>query len=154
MTSERISGLAHCCHHDKHWEYCYNYSDRVAYIKERKSTSEQELRLKLFKIVPDERLPGRDSPEFAAYKEAGEVYDREWTAYNKAWITYRKRAQAAYNQAAAAWEKVWAVYDGAQAAYNQALTAYIARYQDEFDELHKELFPSCTWNGSSILPEK
>ena len=151
--SERISGLSHCCHHDRHWEYCYSYSERVAYIKDYKAISEQELRLKLFKIIPDKRLPGRGSPEFVAYKKAGEVYDKAWTAYNRAWITFNKRAQAAYNKAAAAWEKAWTVYDRAQEAYNKALAVYMARYQDEFDELHKKLFPSCTWNGKSILSE-
>ncbi len=31
------SGLAHCVHHDIHWEYCYNYQKRVEFIEAVKS---------------------------------------------------------------------------------------------------------------------
>ncbi len=120
---ERIAGLAHCCHHDKHWEYCYNYEERVSYIKNNKPQSEQELRLKLFFIVPDDKVPGHDSPEREAYDKAREAYSEAWEAYRKAWEAYRKAGEA----------------------YDKAWEAYSAKYKEELDALCKELCPDCTW---------
>ena len=82
---ERISGVAHCAHHDQHWEYCYNYAEQVAYIKGTKPANEQALRLKLFQIVPDDKLPGRHSREWAACDEARKAYDEAWEANDEAW---------------------------------------------------------------------
>ena len=67
---EVISGLAHCQHHDKHWEYCYDLNERIKYIKEKKPKEEQALRLKLFQIVPLDKVPGKDSLEWQAYEQA------------------------------------------------------------------------------------
>ena len=82
------SGLAHCCHHDKHYEYCYDYDKRVRFIKKYKPLDEQELRLKLFQIIPYDRLPGKNSAEWEAYHKAGEAYHKAWEAYHKAREAY------------------------------------------------------------------
>lgn len=78
---ERISGLAHLCHHKIHWEYCYDFEGRVAYIKANKPADEIPTRLKYLAIVPNELLPGRDSVEWATYdkrfsKELDVLHDK------------------------------------------------------------------------------
>ena len=80
------SGLAHCCHHDRHWEWCYDYDERVCHIKANKPEEELELRLELFRIVDDDMLPGRDSQEWDAYVKA-------WDAYAKAGEVYLAKYQ-------------------------------------------------------------
>src|SRR3972149_3578268 len=88
------SGLAHCCHHDKHYEYCYDYDERVKFIKKYKPLDEQELRLKLFQIIPYDRLPGKNSAEWEAYYNAGKNYDEAREAYYNAGKNYDKAGEA------------------------------------------------------------
>ena len=137
---KQMSGLAHCCHHNVHWEYCYSYGERVKYIKEYKPTEERELRLRLFRIIPDDKLPGNDSPEWAAYDKARVARDKARVAYlDEAWVA-RNRARAVYGRASAAYDKAW--------------VAYLNKYRPELDQLHDELFPDCPWNGKSIFKEQ
>jgi len=76
------SGLAHCYHHDIHWEYCFDYDERVEYIKSHKPVEEQPLRLKLFGLVPSNKVPGRSSKEWLAYVKASKVYEQSaWMAW-------------------------------------------------------------------------
>ena len=84
------SGLAFHCHHDVLFEYVYDYDERVRFIKENKPKSEQKLRLKLFKLIPDELIPGRDSPEYRAYDKAREAHGKAWEACDK---KYRKELE-------------------------------------------------------------
>ena len=136
MTIKR--GLAFHCHHDSLVEYVHNYDERVKFIKTSKPKKEQSLRLRLFQLIPDEKVPGKDS--------------LEWEAYDKAWVAYDK-ARAAYNKAWEACEKTWEAYIEASATWNKAKAAYIEKYRREIEELHKELCPDCTWNGKSIFKE-
>ena len=53
------SGLAFHCHHDVLVEHVYDYNERVEFIKKNKSIEEQELRLRLFRLIPYNRLPKR-----------------------------------------------------------------------------------------------
>ena len=53
----RESGLAFHVHHDLLFEHCYDYDERVDFIKNCKPEGERKLRLKLFKMIPDDRLP-------------------------------------------------------------------------------------------------
>ncbi len=64
------SGLAHCCHHDKHYECCYDFNERVKYIKAHKPKEEQALRLKLFALLPMERLPLAWQDAYKALQDA------------------------------------------------------------------------------------
>ncbi len=58
MKSKKIiSGFAFHCHHDKLVEWVTNYDERVEYIKACKPPGERELRLRLFKMIPIDRLP-------------------------------------------------------------------------------------------------
>ncbi len=139
------SGLAFHCHHDQLYEYVYDYNERLQYIKEHKPVSEQKLRLRLFNLIPDTRIPGKDSKEWAAYDKARAAYDKAGAAYDKAWAACSK-AGAARGKAWAARVKAWAAYDKAGAAYDKA-------FGPQLIALHKELCPNCSWNGKTIFPE-
>ncbi len=149
---KRISGLAHCCHHDVHWEYCYDYEERVKYIRKEKPASEVKLRLKLFQIIPDDKLPGRDSLEFEAYDKAWKAYTKAGVVYTKAWATYDE-ARVSYDKARAAYTKARAAYTKAREAYDKAWEAYYKAFAPQLAKLHSEMFPDCTWDGESIFPE-
>ena len=88
------SGLAHCVHHDIHWEYCYNYQKRVEFIKENKPKEEQELRLKLFKLLPNKLVPGRKSAEWKACIKAGKSYNKALQSCIMAREAYDKALQS------------------------------------------------------------
>jgi len=133
------SGLAHLCHHDRHWEFCYDFDKRIRFIKKYKPEDEIETRLKYFKIIPNNILPGGDSPKWDAYDKAGAAFDRAWAAwaaFDRAWAAW-----AAFDRAGAAW-----------AAFDRAGAAYLAKYKLELDKLHDKLFPDCPWNGNTMFP--
>ena len=83
------SGLAIHCHHNILLEFCYNYNERVKRIKENKPANEQEIRLRLFRLLPKEaiaELPFRfvkaNADRAKAYADWAKA-DRE--AWHKKW---------------------------------------------------------------------
>ena len=95
MATKIQSGLAFHVHHDVLMEYCTDYEERVNYIKEHKPQSEQEIRLRLFQLIPSARLPPPLVKAGKAYYKAreacvkaGETYVKAWEAYDKAWEAY------------------------------------------------------------------
>ena len=129
---KRKSGLAHLCHHDIHWEFCFDYEERVEFINLHKPIEEQPSRLKWFKLVPDDKIPGNDSPAWEAYHTARKAYDTAREDYVTAWEAYDT-----------AWE-----------AYLTAWKAYVTAFSKELDQLHAKLFPGCPWDGKTMFPEK
>ena len=125
-----MKGLAFHCHHDTLFEYCHDYDERVDYIKNNKPKHEQELRLRLFKMIPDGLVPGRDAKEYKAYDKARDAYDKARDAYDKAWDALGK-----------AWD-----------ALGKARDAYYSKHQKELEELHTKLCPNCPWFGNTIFP--
>ena len=85
----RKSGLAFHCHHDTLAEYVSDFDERIDDIVQNKPVNEQALRLRLFKLVPTDRLP----PELA---KATEVCDRAIEAYIKAYEVCDKAMEAHY----------------------------------------------------------
>ena len=84
MSSTKAkSGLASHVHHDKLFEWCTNYDERVEYIKENKPIEEQEVRLRLFRIIPLERLPVPLVEARAARDKAGAAYEKARAAWEK-----------------------------------------------------------------------
>ena len=89
MTQAIKSGFAIHCHHDVLFEYCYDYEGRVEAIKQDKPENEQEIRLRLFKLLPSTaiaELPERLIKAYAEWKKA----DAEWgkadrAAWHKKW---------------------------------------------------------------------
>jgi tetratricopeptide (TPR) repeat protein len=176
-----ISGLAHCCRHDVHYEICWDYQGRVKFIKEYKPEDEQALRLRLFKMFPPDRLSGKASlagkaclearracneawkaynkagkacnEAWKAYNEARKAYDEAWEAYKEAWEACNKAWRACL-EARKACDEAWKDYKEAREAYNEAWGACLSRYSKELDALHDELFPDCTWDGKTIFTRK
>jgi len=154
------SGLAFHCHHDVLLEFVYDYDERVEYIKNYKPESEQELRLRLFKMIPEELIPDKDSVKYKAYLEASAAYDKACAAALKARAAYLKacaahlKTRVAYDKAWAACDKASDAYDKARAAYLKAWAAYLKACGKEIEVLHKELCPDCAWDGKSIFKEE
>ena len=128
IKTEIKSGFAFHVHHDILFEWCSDYDERVEYIKHYKPKKEQRLRLRLFKMIPTERLPSE-------LVKAWEVYDKAREAYVKAWEAYGKTGEA---------------YDKALEAYGKAREAY----DKDIQKLHKELCPNCPWDGETIFSDR
>ncbi len=164
MTKKKV-GFAFHVHHLILIEWCTDYQGRVDIIKQLKPAGEQELRLKLFQLIPSGRLP--DALFKAKYAEikAKDAYDKAWDAEIKAGDIY------AYAEAENAYIKTGDAYDKARDAYITAGDAYItarnawAKTRDAYAEamstyeaspeclaLHAELCPECPWNGTTIFP--
>ena len=145
------SGLAHCIYPDRHWGYCCNYQLEIEYLKKFESGKKQELQkkelyLKLFKLIPNKLVPGRESKEWKAYVKAGQKFWKSKLFCIKATETYNKVWQS-YLTAKEALEK-------ANIAYYKARDAYYSKYANELQILHDEMFPDCTWNGKTIFGEE
>ena len=74
------TGFAIHCHHDTLFEYCYDYDERVRAIKETKPIGEQEIRLRLFKILSKEAIA--ELP--IKIIEARKAWDEAYKACNEA----------------------------------------------------------------------
>ena len=123
-----ISGFAFHCHHDTLLEWVTNYDERVKYIKASKPKNEMKLRLKLFKMIPVDRLPTE------LVKAWGDYYKAEGD-YRKIWgIFYKDKAKKVRN-------KAWEVYVKTRKAC-----------YPELQKLHRELCPNCPWDGQTIFP--
>ena len=140
---KRLSGLAGHAHHDRKYEYCYDYDGRLKFIMEEKPENERKLRQRLFFIFPKDRLPGLDSPEWADYKKARADCEKAEADYDKSWTDCEK-ARADYYNKAADCEKTWTDYKKAEADY-------LLKYSKELDALHDELCPDCTFDGKTIF---
>ena len=153
-TTKIKSGLAHCYYHDSHWGWCGDYNERVEYIKINKPSDEVPLRLKLFQLVPKDRIPGRESPEWIAFVKAGEARAKAGEVYAKAGEAYPKASIADYDKAWEAYDKAWEAFVKTGEAFYKTWEAYYNKRQGELEQLHTELFPDCPWNGYSIFPNK
>lgn len=137
-------GLALHLSHDQPFGYCYSYNERVAYIKENKPSDEIPLRLRLFQIVPEKKIPGRDSQAYVVALQATE--QAAW----QAWQTWQTRQ--AWGQA---WQEAWKAYVVAwQEAWQAWQQAYLAKFHAELEALHKEICPDCPWDGKTIFTRK
>ncbi len=175
--TKRNAGFAFHVHHDVLVEWCTDYDERVKFIKNNKPPDEIELRLRLFRLIPEDRLPKSLVVARKAYDVAGEAYDVAWKAYDVARKAYDV-AWKAYDVARKAYDVARKAYDVARKAYVVARKAYdvageardvageaydvageaydVARKacQPKLTELHKELCPDCPWDGKAIFPEK
>ena len=85
-------GLSIHCHHDILVEYCYDYKERVEYIESNKPEDEQNTRLRLFELLPEEAL--KDIP-----KEYQEADQKRQEAYQyKKWQEAYQKWQEAYQK--------------------------------------------------------
>ncbi len=136
------NGFAFHVHHDKLVEFCTDYDGRVQYIKNNKPQKEQELRLRLFRLIPPDRIPNVLVKAGEAYVKAGEAYVKAGEAYDKAGEAFVKAGEAC--------DKAGEACDKAGEAFVKAGEAYM----HELIKLHAELCPDCPWDGKTIFPEK
>ena len=158
------SGIAFHCHHEELCEFVYDYDGWVNFIKTNKPEEERELRLRLFKLIPDDLLPGKESGEWEAYEKAWKACDKARDAYEKAWKACDKardaceKAWEACDKARDAYEKAWEACDKAGDAYRTAFEAfkkawkaYKKAWGKQIVALHEELCPNCPWDGKTIF---
>ena len=73
------NGMFWHVHHDMLMEYCYDFKERVNFIKSEKHKDEVAMRLKLFRAVRG-KLPVEISKARAAYDKADAAYDKAYAA--------------------------------------------------------------------------
>lgn len=109
-----IKGFAIHCHHNILINYCYDYDERVRAIKNNKPLNEQEIRLRLFKMLPEgalKELPERLQKAAIEYEETYIKWNKTDVEWNKADAervkadVKRKKADAEWNKAVAEWNK-------------------------------------------------
>ena len=121
-------------HHDVLVEWCWDYDERVAYIKAHKPIVEQKLRLRLFQPVKGE-LP-------VAFVKAGEARIKAREVSDKAREACVKARDASV-KAEEAWGKAWEAHNTAGEACREDILA-----------LHDQECPGCPWDGETILPKE
>src|SRR3990167_6710820 len=122
-------GFAIHCHHDILVERCYNYDERVEYIKKNKLENELKISLRLFKILP--KKSEKDIPE----------------RYLKAYAEWEK-AYAELEKAYAEWKKA---DDELEKAYAEWKKADDEWPQESKDAFHKRWCGCKEWNGKKLI---
>ena len=85
MTVKKVKlGFAFHVHHNILMEYCFDYDGRVRAIKENKPKEEQELRLRLFRLIPMRRLPLAFRKAHAKWLKAHAEWRKDYAEWRKA----------------------------------------------------------------------
>ena len=100
-------GFAIHCHCDLLIEYCYNYEERAKIIKRDKPPNEQETRLRLFKLLPEE-----------AISELPVELSKVWIKWYKAWIKY-DGIFLKWDEAWIEWDEAWRNCEKVYAEWNK-----------------------------------
>ena len=164
----RNEGFAFHVHHDALAEYCTNYQERVDYIKTNKPAGELRLRLRLFKLIPVNKLPytiveaRRTCDEaWKARDEAGKACDEAWKAREEAGKACDEAGKArgeARRTCDGAWkarDEAGKARDEAGKAYDEAWKAYAGAgrtYMSDLIKIHAQLCKRCPWDGTTIFP--
>jgi len=134
-------------HHEILIEWCHSYDERAEYIRTKKSSDEQETRLRLSQPVKG-NLPKKVIEARRAYDEAQQALDKATRqAYNETLRAF-KEARQAYYKAARTCDEAYRAYIEAGQAYDEA----ISRNMSAIEALHAEECPNCPWNGHTIFP--
>jgi len=158
-TKKVIKGIFWHVHYDKLCEWCYNYQERVNYIKGYKPEHEVETRLRLMKPVkgkiPKEYKKACEKWDEAykkwdeAYKKWDEACEKYFEAYKKRDEAYKKWDEAcekrdeAYKKWDEACEKRDEAYKKWDEAYKKWDEAYKKRDEayKKWDEAYKKYLP-------------
>lgn len=100
--------------------------ERAQYIRNHKPAGEQEVRLRLLRLVRGSLPPG---------------VVETWRALVEARCAYAE-AQRAYVEAGRAATGAWCTHDKALGEYRDAITT-----------LHAQECPGCPWDGTTIFPD-
>jgi len=145
------SGLAFHVNQNKLVEFCDDYDVLLDCIKSTRPLDERKLCLRLLKMIPKDKIPGKDSILWKACMKAVEDYEKAENAYVGTWKVYMKgRHDCAWES----WMGAEDIYYMVRHVYNKAWESYLDAYAVELEKLHKELCPNCPWDGHSIFPMK
>mgnify|MGYP001604482548 CR=1 FL=1 len=133
------SGYSIHCHHNVLWEYCYDYDGRVEVVERDKPQNEQEIRLQLFKLLPQEAID--ELPEELVKADA------EWQKAGAEW----QKANAEWWKAYAEWQKAYAEW---RKAYAEWRKAYAEWWEAGGAAWHKKWCGCSYWNGEEIIFDK
>jgi len=144
-------------HHDRLIEWCYDYQERVDYIKKNKPENEIKTRLKLFKPVKHpELLPKKFAEAGEKYNEALEKYYEAEKKYYEALKKYFEAgekydvARKKYYEAREKYYEAGEKYDEAEKKYDVARK----KYRTQLEKLHKKECGCKEWNGKEIVFKK
>lgn len=124
MDKATKKGLYWHVHHDVLMEYCYDYDERVRFIRLNKLKKEIKLRLKLMKPVKG-KIP-------IELRNAAR-------AVHTAWQKYEDAADFSH--------VFWRKWTDARYKYCSALK----KRKAVVNALHKKECPKCSWNGTQIV---
>ena len=144
-------GVAFHCHHVELVEVVTRFSKRVAYIKIGKPRREHPLRLRLFRMIPDNRLPVAvrralipARTAWAKLKLLDDDYDAKRKPLNDDYDAKRKPLNDDYD----AKRKL---LDDDYDAKHKLLEEAIQTAMPKLEKLHAELCPDCPWDGKTIF---
>ena len=140
-------GLAFHVHHNILFEYCYDYDERVDVIKIIKPENEQEIRLRLFKMLSSEAmkaLPKKLIKANAECDKANAECDKAHADRDKA-NADRDKARAEWYKARADRDKAIAEWDKAYAEWDKARAEWFGK-----EEWHKKYCGCKEWDGKKI----
>ena len=116
-----IHGESMHCHHKWLFEYCYDYQERVDYIKANKPVNERKIRLKRFKILTKKEIAMFPAEYIEASQKRTEASQKLKEADQKRREAYQK------------WEE----------AYH--------KYKPQLEEIHKKICNCKEWNGEEMI---
>ncbi len=134
--SDQQSGFAVHVHHDVLVEHCWDYQERVAAMRKDKPPYEQEVRLRLFRLLPPE-----------AVEELPPVWRKAYAVWQEARAALQK-AYAVWQEADAVWRKTDAAWQAAYAAWQEADAAWLAADRDTW---HRKWCGCAEWNGKELV---
>ena len=131
------TGIAHCLHHNIHFEWCYGFKERLAVIDGDKPPSEQAVRKANFWLFSQADLPSWKKVDAASVK--AEAAAMKYDAAKAEYIAVGMTLGAVGEKFGAAWAK------------------YLADNLPAIQALHDKLVAEhgyiCTWNGKDIFKE-
>lgn len=142
-------GLSIHCHHNILIEYCYDYDARVKAIKTTKPKNEQETRLRLFAILPQEAIDELPVTMHRAYADL----DKAYTDVDNARVDWYKTS-ADWDKARADWDKTYADVDKVRADWYKANADWYKANAD-LDKANADWYKACAdWTDKNAWHAK
>lgn len=129
-------GLSIHCHHDILIECCTDYQGRIDSIRLDKPKNEQEIRLRLFKLLPEEAMKDLPNILMKAYTDFHKVHN-DW-----------QKANADRYKDYVDWSTVYAARNEAYLNINKASNAWPLESKESF---HKKWCGCVEWKNGVII---
>jgi len=152
-------GIGLHCHHDVLVEVVWDYDKRVQFIQENKLEGEIPLRLRLFQLIPEDRLPAELVAAMAEGKRLWAEGKRLWAEGDRLWAEGNRisdkgnRFWVESNRLWAEGNRLMAEGKRLMAEGKRLWAEGIAAHMPELLALHAELCPDCPWDGETIFPQ-